>query len=717
MPRLWEVSSGRCVRTIERNHSWDSVYFSPDGRYCLSGGYHSTLRLLEISSGRCLRTFEGHSDTVTSSCFSADGRYCLSGSYDQTLRLWEVSSGRCLRIFEGHTREVRSVCFSPDGRYCLSGSNDKTLRLWEVSSGRCLRTFQGHTYKVASVCFSPDGRYCLSGSDDETLRLWEVSSGRCLRTFQGHTDSVKSVCFSPDGHYCLLGSWREGTPPRLWDVSLYLGNKHGVDSVLSQPLDVEEVTRRNRHFAELLDKVAYHHSRGNESAALECLGSARGLSGKGFVQELLDWNHSIGRHCRVKSFLSGRVTRTFEGHTDIVCSVTFSPDGRFCLSGSEDETLRLWEVSSGDCLRIFRGKTRSIHSVSFSSDGRHCLSASRYEPTLRLWDVSTGECLRTFEGHTVGFASNAVVGSSCFSPDGRYCLSGGNDKTLRLWEVSSGRCLRIFQVHTDTDDGYVVGRDDPYAGVPKSVCFSPDGRYCLSGSYCLSAGSYDETLRLWEVSSGQCLRTYPGHEASVGSISFSPSGHQCISGSADHTLRLWEISSGRCLRTFEGHDGGVASVSVSPNGRHCLSGSGDKTIRLWDISSGKCLRTFVGHTDIVCSVRFSPDGRFCLSGSKDKTTRLWELVWEYEFPGWSDWDDDARPYLEHFLTIHCPTSNDGTIGVPKPEWQPKDFEMLIEQLQHRGLGYIRPEGVRKKLEEMAADWNGPPPLPSQDTSE
>jgi WD40 repeat protein len=171
--------------------------------------------------------------------------------------------------------------------------------------------------------------------------------------------------------------------------------------------------------------------------------------------------------------------RVFEGHTEWVASVAFSPAGRQALSGSDDNTLRLWDVATGQELRRCEGHTNGVTSVAFSPDGRQALSGSG-DRTLRLWDVATGQELRRCEGHT-----NTVT-SVAFSPDGRQALSGSSDDTLRLWDVATGQELRRFEGHTNK---------------VTSVAFSPDGRQALSGSW-------DKTLRLWDVDRGACLAVF-----------------------------------------------------------------------------------------------------------------------------------------------------------------------------------------------------------------
>ena len=152
----------------------------------------------------------------------------------------------------------------------------------------------------------------------------------------------------------------------------------------------------------------------------------------------------------------------FQGHTGPVSSVSWSPDGRYLLSGSWDHTVRLWEVFSGKCLRTFEADTDIVESVAWSPDGRYALSGGQFA-TLRLWDVSSGKCRRTFEGHTQS------VNSVSWSPDGRFAISGSEDKTVRLLGgVATSKCLFTLQGHAES---------------VKTVSWSPDGRYVLSGGW------------------------------------------------------------------------------------------------------------------------------------------------------------------------------------------------------------------------------------------
>jgi len=266
------------------------------------------------------------------------------------------------------------------------------------------------------------------------------------------------------------------------------------------------------------------------------------------------------------------------GHSSEIHSVAFSPDGRLALTGSEDNTAKMWDVATGRELRTLAGDTgtvtpfasSTVTSVAFSPDGRLALTGTRSRSefgspgTVKLWDVATGRELRTLEGHADG-----GVTSIAFSPDGRLALTGSEDNTATLWDVATGRGLRILAGH--------------WEGVT-SVAFSPDGRLALTGSS-------DNYARLWGVATGRELRTL-AHPEGVDAVAFSPDGRLALTLSGDGTVKLWEVATGRELRTLAGHS--VTSVAFSPNGRLALTGSRDGTATLWEVATGRELRTLAG---------------------------------------------------------------------------------------------------------------------------
>lgn len=289
-----------------------------------------------------------------------------------------------------------------------------------------------------------------------------------------------------------------------------------------------------------------------------------------------------------------KILRKFEGHTNCVYGVCFSPDTRFLASGSWDHTVRLWEVETGRQLRVVEGHEDYVHHVCFSPDGRWIASASD-DNTARLWDAKTGREIRVFR-HTGAWGVS-------FSPDGQFLSTTSSDHDVRLWEVATGRKLRVLKGHK------------------KYVCmapFSPCGRF-------LASASDDNTIRLWEVESGRQIRVMENPSWSA-SVCFSPDGRFLGTGSGDNNARIWEVETGREYALLKGHSDPVIGVSFSPDSRFFASGSRDNTIRLWDVETGRQLHVLRGHNDELKTVSFSPDGRYLASASCDKTIRLWDTT-------------------------------------------------------------------------------------------
>ena len=328
---------------------------------------------------------EGHTQNVDSVAFSPDGSILASsGSDDDTILLWDVNTGELLETFEGHTQGVDSVAFSPDGSILASGSWDGTIHLWDIATRRLKDTLKlliplprGHRITYTSVAFSPDGSILASGLYYETLFLW-LDTGKLLETFEGHTDDVTSVAFSPDGS--ILASGSEGGTIRLWNVDLELDTGPILWDLNTQQQIVN--TRQKVDSTEQLLKI-------------------------------------------------------FEGHTQDVNSIAFSPDGSILASGSDDDTILLWDVATGQLKNILEDPTSDWHhvytSVAFSPDGSILASGIENDDNpIILWDVATGTHQKTLKG----IRGDVTITTIAFSPDGST-LASADENGIILWKLPS----------------------------------------------------------------------------------------------------------------------------------------------------------------------------------------------------------------------------------------------------------------------------------------
>ncbi len=280
----------------------------------------------------------------------------------------------------------------------------------------------------------------------------------------------------------------------------------------------------------------------------------------------------------------------FTDHQDDVRSVAFSPDGTHLLTGSDDSTVKLRDLS-GKVLKTYTSYPGQVYAVAFSRDGKNLLIGG-VDNTIQLLDLE-GQVLQIFHGH------RGSIASLQFSPDDQTILSASRDNTAKLWDLS-GNVLQTFEGHNDAVE---------------VATFSPDGTQILTGSE-------DKTAKLWSRD-GLVLQTFIGHQGQILSAAFSPDNTKIVTGSYDGTANLWDIN-GTLLVTFVGNAGGVFSVAFGPTLPYILTGSEDGKIRLWNLD-GTLKDTLVGHSETVLSQAFSPQGNFVMSGSQDDTVRLWML--------------------------------------------------------------------------------------------
>ena len=622
-----------------------AVSFSPSGEWFATSDGDGEIHLWRTQSGTQVFVGREHTAWVKSIAFSPDSQTFISSGEDRIIRAWDVDSGQCYQDFRGHSNWVWAVAFSPLGNLVGSVSEDRTVRLWDAETGDCLQVLTGHEGGVCAIAFHPCLPLLATGGEDQTVRLWQLNSGDCFAVLEGHQQRIRTLAFSPDG--ALLASSGDDGNVRIWD---------GSTGVLIQSFASD---RR-------LWSVAFHPIESSpENPSSYCLATA------GDDQLIRLWQP-----------LTGECLSTFQGHTSKVWSVAFSPDGRILASGSDDQTIKLWDIETGRCIKTLQGYKNLIWSVAFSPTGSQIASASE-DGIVRLWQMPQAQILSQATAvqpiASQSIACQEFLGhegrawSVAFSPVGQLMASGGDDQTIRLWNVATGRCLKILRersgqvrrvlfspqgnlLATNSNDNTVklwdisqlypeplsedqlsekrslsptVSRLHTLQGHSRRVygiAFSPDGQHLITGSE-------DQTVRLWDIATGECLRVLSGHDRFVLTVAYiagKKSGKKTspdliASGSDDQTIRLWNAFTGECLQVLTGHTGWVQTLAFSPDGAWLASGSTDLTIKLWDLLTGTCHKTLEGHGKGLESISFSPDGQTLVSGSEDETIKLWDV--------------------------------------------------------------------------------------------
>ncbi|MDX1990745.1 MAG: TIR domain-containing protein [bacterium] len=313
---------------------------------------------------------------------------------------------------------------------------------------------------------------------------------------------------------------------------------------------------------------------------------------------------------------------TLNGHESWVRTVSFSPNGMFLASGSNDNSIRFWDMralSYGEngAMTTVDAHTASVWCVTFSPDGGLLASCSN-DTTVRLWDVDNLPQPYEFTRFT---DHHEPVYGVAFSADAHYLASASYDKSVHLRDI---RRLRS----TGREESLIALA---HASHVYSVTFSPETD--PDKPLYLVTASQDSTIRLWEVDR-QNLRTMTrvrpsfliGHTSWVNTVTFSPNGALLASTSKDKTIRLWDMASMREVAMLVGHTEEVNSVAFSPDGKLVASTSKDKTIRLWELASQRELGVIQGHTSWANTVAFSPDGSLLVTASGDGTIKLWGVV-------------------------------------------------------------------------------------------
>ena len=328
----------------------------------------------------------------------------------------------------------------------------------------------------------------------------------------------------------------------------------------------------------------------------------------GYDKLVMLWNPAEVRPVDIGKRLDGQPDATLNaiplaGHDGPVRAVAFSPNGKLALSGSEDNTIRVWDIATGEGVKTLRGHGSSVRSCVFSPDGQWVLSGGDDE-SVRLWNVQGYQEVRVLHATVFSGHDDAVL-SARFSRDGQKIVTASRDRTASLWNAETGQPLRRFQ--------------EGHEFLVSGAVFYPDGQH-------LATGAGDNSVRVWDLTAGTqtAMMTPTGR---IGTLAVSPDGKWLATGSIGSAIKLWNAATGEALGSLTGHDAEVSALRFSPRGDQLASGDSQGHVRLWKLenrggqqpgSTGWSFdRELVGHNGSINTIRYTPDGLRLLTASGD----------------------------------------------------------------------------------------------------
>jgi WD40 repeat protein len=467
--RLWELDSGKPLRSETLQGRMLSVAFAPDGKL-LACGIDKNLRLYDLSSEMKGKMVTTHDATITSIAFTPDGASVVTGSHDQTVKRTNLKTGQTEWQAAGYFEQVNSVALSENSALLVTGSGDHrfargkikseareigpgALRVWDARTGRMLRRLGDTTTQTMAVAISAEGgrvvggggnylgkgsvgvwdtttgerlwfhddlgaevlcvalardeKLVAAGTADGEVRLYEAETGKVMSTLTGHEGGVTSLVFSPNGKTLYCGQGHGGA--RVWDVQS------------GQPL---------KHCGAASSQAA--------NFSIDRLMNSIGLTRDGGV--LATCNSSVNNEfvelVRLWDARTGQLKREFASENIHGRPMALSSDGSIIATGGK--AVQLWDARTGNKLRQLVGHLKRTQSIVFSADGRMVAAGGSYG-TTNLWEVASGRHMATLFAFANPQASNDDW--LAYTPDGYFECSPGREKYLG-WRV--GEEFRTF---------------------------------------------------------------------------------------------------------------------------------------------------------------------------------------------------------------------------------------------------------------------------------
>ncbi|RUS34835.1 WD40-repeat-containing domain protein [Jimgerdemannia flammicorona] len=625
------------TQTIESIYTGGKATFSPDEKWLITI-VGEDIDITEVDTGKKVYRLKGDTEMITTFAIKPDGRYLVSASRSLVMRTWDLSTGQMVRSYKAHEAPIIVMDADRTSTLVATGSADSTVKVWDVDKGYCTHNFKGHGGVVSAIKFHPDKHkwILVSGADDCQVRVWDLMKRSCIAVLESHVSVIRGLDFSHDGWHLISGS--RDRVVNVWDLKQkkLLRTFPIYETIETVGLLVPETQMEG-------DKKPGRELfyTGGDKGVIRVWDLANGELVKEQTQEK-NSKHAISdiiyakksnrlaavtsdQNILIYDILSGlRRIKQIVGYNDEVIDVAYLGETEDHLAvATNSEQIRVFNIKSFDCDIIY-GHTDIVLCLGRSRDGLVFVSGSK-DNTARIWAVNTDHsdldaryrCAGICVGHTEAVGAVAMSQKTT-----DFVITGSQDRTIKCWDLSK------LDLSGPTSDEEPAKPKSMYTIIAhdkdiNSICVAPNDKF-------LATGSQDKTAKVWNVETGTLLGTCNGHKRGVWCVQFSPVDQVLATSSGDKTIKIWSLKDFSCLKTFEGHTNSILKVAFLTSGMQLVSSGSDGLVKLWTIKTTECVTTLDNHTEKIWGLAVRHDERVVVSGGADSMINFWEDQTEEE---------------------------------------------------------------------------------------
>lgn len=580
---LWSIKEGFRIATMKgHTRAVHDCTANQAGKIIASVAWDKSIRTWDGHSGKfqaVLKTPGLHNSPLNCVAFHPEGQLLVVGCWDATLKVWDSFNKKKLKTLKGHKTSVQACAYAPSGRHIVSAALDGEVKIWSTRSASAVGSICGHSRPVNAMAYTPNGQYLATASSDMVVKVWSGGMGKRVRSFGSAEYGIVHCMELVSSSQCVRVGYHDGHV-RMFNL------QSGAEVFAVKPHDAPIVSIGSQSkllmsaSADGSIKLWTPHSlpkslllQGHETAITCAVWERHGFASASEDLTILLWPHQAKDYNKLSSTAKASPVKplhTLRGHTAKISSIAFSPNGMQMASASHDKSVIIWDTYSHQQLQCLHSCHKDwVNTCTFSGGSSDFLLTGSNDFTLKLWDLKTATAKTTFRGHTSAINSVALS-HGCV-------VSAASDGSVKVW-THKGVELTTLHCHKQTANACLIdvpGQKDSSSTDWADIVADEETDLSSKKAVQLTeiqvlTGSDDGTVGVWKPFIPNEVAALIGHTDRVLSVT-STLNNTLISSAADGSIRLWmpDLSASQAslelLSRAEGHTGAVTSCTLSPS--------------------------------------------------------------------------------------------------------------------------------------------------------